>query len=159
MKLLPRAMMGILLGTLLVGCNNTSSQSTGAISAAAPSAATMPSPGTPAAPAQASPYKQTTGIFQEFARLVEEQQQSPELGLEKCRAFVTAKAPELKALTATIRAIETGPNAANYLQEIMDSNEKIKVVTDKITELAQAKYGMKGADLMLILSDLTLARL
>lgn len=159
MKLPPRAMVSILLGTLLAGCNSTPSQSTGAISAAAPSAAAMPASGTPAVPTQASPYKQTTGIFQAFARLVEEEQQSPEQGVEKCRAFVAAKAPELKVLTARIRAIETGPNAANFLQEIMDSNEKIKVVTDSVTHMAQAKYGMKGADLMLLLSDLALARL
>lgn len=139
-----------------VGCNKNAPSQTAAIGNV-PLATAAPET-KPLVPAE-SPYKKTLAIFQEFARLVEDNQQNPDQGVAKCRAFVAAKAPELKTLTAQIKTIETGSKAADFMQEIMDSNEKIKSATDTVTGLAQAKYGTKGADLMLILSDLALARL
>lgn len=108
---------------------------------------------------QESPYKKTTTIFQEFAKLIEENQDAPDQGFAKCRVFATSKIPELRNLTGQIKAIETSPKTADYMHEIMDANARIKLATDTVTKIAQEKYGVKGADVMLVLADLALARL
>jgi len=57
---------------------------------------------------------------------------SPDEGITQCRAFVTAKIPEIKKLTGQIKTIETGPDAAVRLPEIMDANEKIKKTSYRV---------------------------
>ena len=152
------------VGCIGIGCQKGTPVSTAAISASAVGAAPTPSSTAGTQPPSSSaigvsPYKATTTIFEEFARLVATNQKSPDEGITQCRAFVTAKIPEIKKLTGQIKTIETGPDAAVRLPEIMDANEKIKMAIDRVTALAQGEYGAKGADVMLILADLALARL
>ncbi|MBI4365383.1 MAG: hypothetical protein HY543_01040 [Deltaproteobacteria bacterium] len=125
------------------------------VAATADAAAARPA----AAKKDLTPYVRTIQIYEEFARMVETHQKSPEAGIAACRQYVRTVIPEVQALTEKIRSIETSDLAATYLPDIMETNSKIKSATEKVTELAEKKYGQKGSDVILILSDLALARL
>lgn len=166
MKMTKTVIASAAIGIISIACQKGTPPSAPAATqgSAAVGTTTSVSKPTPAGSAQGTtvlgtPYKQMVKVFDEFAKIVEENQQNPDAGVEKCKSFANSRIPEIKNLTVQIKSIETGTLASNYLQEIMDSNNKIKESTDKVTALAQEKYHEKGADVMLILADLALARL
>ncbi|MBI2346562.1 MAG: hypothetical protein HYV03_06745 [Deltaproteobacteria bacterium] len=161
MRQIQTVLLGIVCICSIMACQRQAPISPSASVAISTTAATGPAAAAPTMPPakRQSPYQQSLRVFEEFVQLAEEQQNTPDKGVEICRQFAATKIPELKVITAQIKAIETGPDAAGYLQEIMDSNDKIRTITDKVTTLAQQKYGANGPDLLLILSDLALARL
>lgn len=106
-----------------------------------------------------TPYKKTVKIFQEFAQIAEENAGNPDEGVRKCKEFVQKSVPQLKLLTKEIKKIEQGEGALKNMNEIMESNNRIKEVSDRVTKVAQEKYGAKGIDLLMSLSDLAMARL
>lgn len=151
----------LLLGGLS-GCRSAPPTAAIGSSATVFSSASSPAPSPRAAsltPAERLPYTRTTEIFEEFARLVEAHQGDPKGGAAACHEFVATTTAELKALAAKIRQMETGEEAARYLQEIMEANAKIRSATEKASSLAEARYGVQAEAVILALNTLALARL
>lgn len=151
----------VLFAVALVGCKKSTP-------VASPDAAPSPQAQATAAPDTKvekpaekgpSPYKKTSEIFVEFANIAEQNAGNPDDGLKKCTDFVQKNLPQLKSLTDEIKKLEMSGEAVKNMPEIMETNNKIKDVSDKVTKLAQEKYGPKGVDLLMSLSDLAMARL
>lgn len=158
-KLVAIAVAGGVLCAGVGACHRHGPAGAGRIDTAAQVQPTQPKPPTAPAAPQESPYRSMTKIFEEFARVVETHQAQPDTGFQRCKDFAAAKIPELKTLATQAKQIESGPRAADYLQEIMAANEKIQQTAEKITKIAHERYQSKGTDLLLLLSDLALARL
>ena len=102
-----------------------------------------------------SSFNEMVAIFKGFEEIVEKNKNNPKLGVEKCRSYNKENIPKLKTIDDEIGTLRK--NSA-YLSSIVETNREIQKITDNVTKIATDYYGIEGAEILMQLSDLVLAR-
>lgn len=103
-----------------------------------------------------SPFDEVVVIFKGFEEIVAKNRDNPKEGVKACRDYAGKNIPRIKSLEENIKEFETTPE---YLDEMIDTNGKIKEISDRVTKIVTESYGVEGADILMQLSDMALARL
>jgi|GEM_PF-6837528 ABC-type Fe3+-hydroxamate transport system substrate-binding protein len=103
-----------------------------------------------------SPYSKMLEIFKGYSDLVEKYKTSPAVGASECGKYAEANIPKIKELEPELRNLANDP--ANF-EKLRNLNQEIKEISDSIAKTVTESYGMDGAEVLLKLSDMMLARL
>lgn len=103
-----------------------------------------------------TPYDQILAIFKGFEDVVEKNKTQPVEGVRACKKYAQENIPRIKSLESNARKMENNPE---FLAKMIETNKEIKEISDNITKTVTESYGVDGADVLLQLSDMSLARL
>lgn len=95
-------------------------------------------------------------IFEGFEEIVIKYKNDPESGIKACQAYVENNLEKIKTIEKEIMNMSKGPAQIKYFIEI---NDRIKKIGDRITAIATESYGVASVDVIMLLSDMVLARL
>lgn len=100
--------------------------------------------------------QQIVTIFKGFEEIVEKNRDKPVQGVKDCTSYAKENIPKIKKLEAKVKTDEKTPE---YIKYLLKTNDEIKGVGDRVTKIVTESYGVEGADVLLQLSDMALARL
>lgn len=101
-------------------------------------------------------FDQMVSVFKGFGEIVEQNKNNPDKGVAACSTYAATNIPKIKELESKIKKVEMN---ASYINDLVNMNNSIKDIADKITKTVTENYGVQGVDIMLQLSDMALARM
>lgn len=101
-------------------------------------------------------FSEMVEIFKGFENIIERNQKTPEKGVQECTKYVDENISKIKSIESVLKNYDVTPD---FVDRLLQTNNQIKEVGDNVTKTVVEHYGIYGADVIVKLSDMALARL